>query len=288
LGSRASYNREDIVVHVEGTFEGYDGRSLYYQRWQPDGAPKAVLMVLHGFGEHSGRYGNVVDWFVPRGYAVHAFDQRGHGRSSGKRGYVESWAEYRDDLKAFLDLSHNGSPDVPLFLVGHSQGGLIVLDYVLHDPSRLAGVVSSAPILGQPGISPILVPIAKLLSRVWPSFTMEVRLDVTALARDVAVQQAYADDPLVHGKGTARLGTELTATMSWVRAHAAEVALPCLVVLGGADRLCPPDATRSFFKEMTIADRELIEYEGHYHEVFNDLGKETVLADVERWLESHL
>jgi alpha-beta hydrolase superfamily lysophospholipase len=246
------------------------------------------LIVLHGFGEHSGRYGNVVDWFVPRGYAVHAYDQRGHGRSSGKRGYLQSWAEYRDDLKAFLELSRNGNSDVPVFLLGHSQGGLIVLDYALREPSGLAGAVSSAPVLDQPGVSPILVQIAKLLSRVWPSFTMEVGLDVTALSRDVTVQQAYIDDPLVHGQGTARLGTELTATMDWVQAHAAEMALPCLVVFGNADRLCPPGATRTFFEGMTIADRELIEYEGHYHEVFNDLGKERVLADVERWLESHL
>jgi alpha-beta hydrolase superfamily lysophospholipase len=117
---------------------------------------------------------------------------------------------------------------------------------------------------------------------------MEVGLDVASLSRDAAVQQAYVDDPLVHGKGTARLGTELTATVSWVHAHAAEMALPCLVVLGSADRLCPPGATKAFFQEMTIADRELIEYEGHYHEVFNDLGKEEVFADIERWLDSHI
>jgi alpha-beta hydrolase superfamily lysophospholipase len=117
---------------------------------------------------------------------------------------------------------------------------------------------------------------------------MEVGLDVTALSRDPEVGRAYTADPLVHGRGTARLGTEMTRTMAWVQAHATQMALPCLLVLGSEDRLCPPAATRRFFEQMTTGDRQIIEYEGHYHEIFNDLDKEKVLADVERWLESHI
>lgn len=274
--------------HLEGTFTVQDGTELYYQRWQPEGECRAVLAVVHGFGEHSGRYGNVVDWFAPKAYAVYAFDQRGHGRSPGQRGYVESFAQVRDDVRAFLDLVHREGPDAPVFLVGHSQGGLIVLNYALHDAAGLAGVVSSGPVLSPPGVSPLLLQLSKLLSRVWPTFSMEAGLDVTALSHDQAVVDAYVNDPLVHGKAAARLGAEVMAAVAWTRDHAADMSLPCLIVHGADDRLCPPQASRRFFEDMTFPDKERIEYEGYFHEVFNEIGKEKVLADVEAWLERHL
>lgn len=274
--------------HFEGTFAEHGGLELYYRRWRPEGRPKAVLVVVHGHGEHSGRYGNVVDWFVPRGYALYAFDMRGHGHSAGKRGHVGSFAEFREDLRAFLDLVHREEPDTAIFLLGHSLGGLASLDYVLRDGSGVAGVVASGAVLSQPGIAPFLIFLAKLLSNVWPSFTLATGLDATALSRDTAVVEAYVNDPLVHGQGTARLGAELMATVDWTQAHAAELARPCLIVHGGADRLCDPAASRVFYENVTFADKERIEYEGYYHEVYNDLGKEQVLADVEAWLERHL
>jgi acylglycerol lipase len=274
--------------HLEGTFKGQGGLELYYQRWRPESAPRAVLALVHGFGEHCGRYGNVVNWFVPRGYAVYGFDMCGHGRSPGKRGYIESYADVRADVRAFLDLVHSQEPGAPLFLLGHSQGGLTVLNYVLHDPSGLAGVVASGPLLCPPGISPVLLQLSKLLSRVAPGLAMETGLDATTLSRDKTVVDAYVNDPLVHGKATPRLGTELTATINWTQAHAAELSLPCLIVHGGADRLCAPQASREFFEKITFADKERREYEGYFHEVYNDVGKEKVLADVEAWLERHL
>jgi len=261
---------------------------LYYQRWRPGGAPRAVLAVLHGFGEHSGRYGNVVDWFVPRGYAVYAFDMRGHGRSSGKRGHFENMAQIREDVRIFLDLVRQEEPDSILFLLGHSQGGLAALNYVLHDPSGLAGVIASGPLLEQMTISPAVVQILKVLSKVAPGFTVEAGLDVDALSRDTAVVRAYVDDPLVHGKMTLRMGTELMKAMAWTRDHAAYMALPCLLAWGSEDRLCAPQANLVFFESMTLDDKESLVFDGYYHEIFNDLGKEKVLADVESWLERHL
>jgi alpha-beta hydrolase superfamily lysophospholipase len=278
----------DRVDHFEGTFSGYSSLQLYYQRWRPESTPRAVLAVVHGFGEHSGRYGNVVDWFVPRGYAVYAFDLRGHGHSPGKRGYIESFEEIRGDVRTFLDLVHSQEPEGAVFLLGHSLGGLIVLEYVLRDGSGLEGVVASAPLLSEPGISPFLLLLGKVLSKVWPDLTLEVGLDVTALSRDTTVVEAYVNDPLVHGKGTPRLSTEIKVAIDWTQAHAADLALPCLVVYGELDRLCPTDASQVFSENVTIGSIERIGYEGYFHEVFNDLGKEKVLADVEAWLESHL
>lgn len=275
------------MTHFEATFRGHGDLELYYQRWRPEATPGAVLVVVHGYGEHSGRYGNVVDWFVPKGYTVYALDMRGHGRSEGKQGYVESYAEYRADVAAFLDLVRGEEPEQKIFLLGHSQGGLTVLNYVLHDSAGLAGVVASGPVLSPPGISPFLLWLSKVLSNVWPSLVLETGLDTRALSRDPAVEEAYINDPLVHGKGTPRLSTEVMDTADWTQAHAAQMELPCLIVHGGADRLSFPEASQRFFENITFDDKERIEYKDYYHEVFNDLGKEKVLADVEDWLERH-
>jgi alpha-beta hydrolase superfamily lysophospholipase len=274
--------------HLEAKFEGFDGLELYYQRWRPEGKPKAVLPVVHGFGEHSGRYGNVVNWFVPKGYAVYAFDLRGHGRSAGPRGYIRAWSEFREDVKKFLDLVHASEPEQPVFLLGHSMGGLIVLEYVLHHPEGLMGVISSGPVLAQVGVSPLLVILSKVLSSIAPRFTLNAGLDATAISRDQAVVDAYTNDPLVHGQGTPRLGTEMTKAFEWTQAHAAEMRIPSLIVHGSADRLAPPEGSRVFFENVTFADKERQVYEDYYHEVFNDVGKERVLAAVEAWIEQRL
>ncbi len=276
------------MEHNDGTFEGAGGLQLYHQSWTPEGAEQATLALVHGFGEHSGRYGNVVDYFTPRGYTVHAFDLRGHGRSPGIRGHVERWDMFRDDVRAFLALVRNQSPEAPLFLVGHSMGGLIVLEYVLRDPSGLSGVVASGPLLAQAGVSPILMMVSKLLSAIWPSLTLDVGLEAAALSRDGAVVEAYVNDPLVHGKGTPRLGTEIMRAYEWTQAHAAEMRIPCLILHGSADRLTSPEASRIFHERVTIEDKARKVYDGYYHEVFNDTGHEQVLSDVEQWIAGHI
>jgi len=274
--------------HREGTFEGAGGTALYYQCWHPGGEPRGVLVIVHGFGEHSGRYANVVNRLVPRGYAVYAFDHRGHGRSPGQRGYVNRWEEFREDVRAFLDLVRGQEPGRPLFLMGHSLGGLIVLEYGLRHPQGLRGLVASGPALAQVGVSPLLLLLSRLLSRVWPRFAMDTKLDATAISRDQAVVEAYVNDPLVHSMGTARLGAEMNAAMEWVNAHAADLQVPLLILHGSADRLVPPEASRAFFERVALADKERIEYQGFYHEPHNDVGWEQAVADLEAWLERHL
>ena len=207
--------------HSENTFSGFKGLKLYYQCWRPEGEPRTTLAIVHGFGEHSGRYGNVVDWFVPKGYAVYAFDLRGHGRSPGPRGYVSRWAVFREDVKAFLELVHEQEPGQAVFLLGHSMGGLIVLEYALHYPEGLTGVIASGPLLAQANMSPSLVTLSKILSGVLPWLTLDTKLDATSISRDPAVVETYVNDPLVHSLGTPRLGTELTRAIEWTQAHAA-------------------------------------------------------------------
>ena len=271
----------------ELTFVGHGGLELFYRRWRPDGTPRAILLIVHGHGEHSGRYTNVVDWFVPRGYGVYAFDLRGHGRSPGKRGALESFGEFREDVRAFLDLVRQVEP-APVVLVGHSLGGLIALNYALRGSDGLAGVVASGPVLCPPGISPVLLWLTKVLDKVWPGLVLDSGLDTTALSRDPAAVQAYVNDPLVHSKGSARLAGEMMREVAWTQAHAAEMDIPCLILHGGQDRLCSPRGSRSFIDKVTFADKEYVEYEGYFHELYNDLGKEKVLSDLQAWLERHL
>ena len=154
--------------HTEGKFAGADSTDLYYQCWKPIDGPRAVLAIVHGFGEHSGRYPNVVGHLVPRGYAVYGFDHRGHGRSPGKRGHINTWSEYRDDVRAFLQLIKQHELTRQVFLLGHSLGGLIVLEYVLRYPDGLKGVIASGPLLARARVSPVLAVLAKVLSRVAP------------------------------------------------------------------------------------------------------------------------
>jgi alpha-beta hydrolase superfamily lysophospholipase len=276
------------MQHMEGHFRGVNDLELYYQAWRPEAAPRAVLAITHGFGEHSGRYMNVVDYFVPRGYAVYGFDLRGHGRSPGKRGFIHAWSEYRGDTEAFLKMTAEKEPGRPLFLYGHSVGGLIVLEYVLHKPEGLKGVIASGPVLGAPGVSPFLLAISRILSVILPSFAMDTKLDATTISRDPLVVKAYQEDPLVHSIGTARLGTELNAATRWTQAHAQDIRLPLLIVHGAEDRLALPADSRRFFDHVTFADKERIEYPGGFHEPHNDIEHPKVMADIERWVKRHL
>ncbi len=275
------------MEHQEGQFAGEQGVTLYYQCWRPDGEPRAALVIVHGYGEHSGRYRNVVAHLVPLGYAVYSFDLRGHGRSPGRRGHVDSWDEFLQDVKAFIALVEDREPGRPLFLYGHSMGGLIALEYGLNYPAGLRGVIASGPALLQTGVSPALVFLSRILSRIMPRLGINTGLDPAGVSRDPAVVQAYRDDPLVHSMATPRFGTEMTAAQERTLAGAAGWTLPLLMVHGGADLLVPPEASCLFFDQVTISDKQRIEYEGGFHEPHNDTLHPQLTADLARWLEQH-
>ncbi|MFN6572111.1 alpha/beta hydrolase [Dendronalium sp. ChiSLP03b] len=279
------------VSHKEGTFRGVEGLELYYQSWYPEAKVKAVLAIVHGIGAHSGRYGNVVEHLIPKEYAVYSFDLRGHGHSPGQRGHINSWAEFREDLQAFLQLIKIQQPESPIFILGHSLGSVIVLDYVLRYPqeaSALQGVIALAPALGKVGVSKTRLILGYLLSRVWPRFTLSTGMDLSAGSRDEKVLAAYAQDELRHTLGSARLATEFFATAAWVNAHVTDWQLPLLILHGGADRVTLPEGGEIFYQQVTYADKLRIVYPEAYHELQNDLNYQEVLADLEDWLEQHL
>jgi alpha-beta hydrolase superfamily lysophospholipase len=273
--------------HREGTFAGEGELPLFYQAWLPlTGRPRAVLINLHGLGDHSSLYPSLASYFPPRRIAVYAFDMRGNGRSPGQRAYLQSWEEYRGDLHRFIKVVQGFEDALPLFLLGNSLGGLVVLDYALHHPQEMAGVIAAAPPLGEVGVPAYLMALGRVMSRVWPRFSLQVGMDLSGLARDPSVVETVLADPLFHRRGTARLSTEVTTAIERVQASAAELAVPLLILHGSADRMVPPDGSRQFFSKLRHPDREFREYPGAYHGLFADLNQQEVLGDLERWLEA--
>jgi alpha-beta hydrolase superfamily lysophospholipase len=215
-------------------------------------------------------------------------DLRGNGRSGGQRAYVERWEEYREDLAHFVALVRAEETASPIFLLGNSLGGLIVLDYTIHHPDGLRGVIAASPPLGRLGVPAPLLALGRVLSRVWPRFSLRTGMDLSALARDPVVTQTVLSDPLFHRVGTARLSTEVVLAIARVQAAAPGFPLPLLVLHGSADRMVPPEGSRQFVARVAHPDRELREYAGAFHVLFADLDRERVLTDVERWIEAHL
>ncbi len=277
------------MKHPEGFFKGVRDTSIYFQSWLPESEPKAVLLIVHGLAEHSGRYMNIVNHFVPLGYAVYGIDHLGHGKSNGMRVYVERFKDYTNTLKIYFDMIRRWQPEKPIFLVGHSMGGLISAVYLLDHQSELTGAVLSGAAGKVPHhITPVILAVGKMLSALMPRFGM-LGLEVDGLSRDPAVVQAYISDPLVHkGKITARLAAEMLKAMQRVSAEATKITLPIMVVQGSADRLVDPAGAQMLYDAVSSADKEIRIYDGFYHEVFNEPEHDEVLRDVEIWLAAHL
>jgi acylglycerol lipase len=275
--------------HQEGTFKGIRNESIYYQGWLPEGEPKAVLLIVHGLAEHSGRYMNLVNHFVPLGYAVYGVDHVGHGKSSGTRVYVERFEDYTDTLKTYFDMVRDWQPAKPVFLMGHSMGGLIGAVYLLDHQAELAGAVLSGPAVKVQGnVSPTVILVGKVISALMPKMGV-IGLEAEGVSRDPTVVQAYVNDPLVcRGKVTARLSAELVKAIRRVTAEAANIRLPILILQGSADRLVDPKGAQMLYNAVSSADKTIKIYDGLYHEVYNEPEHDQVLSDVEAWLEAHL
>jgi acylglycerol lipase len=277
------------MKHNEGNFRGVRNVNHYYQAWLPDGEVKAVLLVVHGLGEHSGRYKNVVDHFAPLGYAVYALDHIGHGKSEGKREMPERFEDFTETLTIFTHMVKGWQPGKPVFLVGHSLGGLIVTFYLLDHQADFKGAVISAPAIKiGASISPATITIAKLLSKVAPGMGM-LALDASAISHDPQVVSVYANDPLVfHGKTPARMAAEMLKAMLRVNAEMEKINLPFITVQGGDDKLVDPGGAQLLYDRANSKDKAIKIYPGLYHEVFNEPERAQVLGDVEAWLAKHI
>lgn len=274
------------MTHEQGKFEGARGAQIFQQSWLPEAEAKAVLLVVHGVGEHSGRYMNLVNHFVPLGYAVYGLDHIGHGQSDGQRVFVERFSDFTEPLKTYFDQIRAAHPDKPIFMVAHSMGGLIGCAYLLDHQSELAGAIVSAPAIKvSENISPVTILAGRVFSNLAPRMGL-LALDASAICSDPAVVQAYLNDPLVYnGKITARLAAEMLGAMQRVTSEVNTLRLPLLILQGSADQLVDPGGATMLYEQSASDDKTLKTYEGFYHEVMNEPGRAQVFADMEAWLE---
>ena len=282
------------MKHGEDHFLGFGSLQLYYQRWLPDKLPsRAVIVMLHGDFAHSGWYINLPQHEVPLGYAVYAYDRRGWGRSPGQRGYIDRWGENIEDLDAFLQLVRTKEPDCPIFLMGHTGSAPIVLEYAMQYPRGLNGVFCVSPVLSTGEAVPVpLRLLLHFLSKVLPHLTIDVRRRFNAqasyISRDPAFVKFIREDQLCNTKITPRWLTESESAMQHVMEQAADLQVPLLVLIGGADRNSSPETTKLYFQNVTIADKELREYPGAYANLLSETNYEEVLKDIDEWLDKHL
>ncbi len=276
------------MERVEGTLKGYGGIDLYYQTWRPARDDGACVVFVHGIGDHGGRHPHLVEALTSAGHTVTAPDMRGHGRSPGLRGHINSWTEYREDLRLVIGLASAARPDAPLFVVGHSLGGLIVLEYALHYPDGLRGVVAMSPALSTGGVPQWKLIASRVLDRVAPRLSMKVGLESGGISRDPSIKAADDEDPLCHPMASVRFGVETQKALAFTLGHAEELRAPLLIVHGTGDTVVPAGSSLSFFEKVRFRDKTRIEYPGAYHELDNDWAKDEALRDIVAWIAARL
>jgi acylglycerol lipase len=276
---------ESVLSPATQTFIGNKQRTIQLSAWVPPSA-HSVVVISHGFGEHSGRYGNVVAALGTAGYAVYAADHHGHGRSTGTRALIDTYTDLLDDLDRVIDIAQKDHPGKPIFLLGHSMGGSIALANALRNQSRFRGLILSGPAVTNDGIAAPLVILAPLLAKIGPRVPA-AKLDSAGVSRDPEVVRAYINDPLVfHGKIPTGTGGALIAASKRFASSLPSLTIPLLVVHGSADSLVPVEAGRTAHRLAGSSDKTIHVYEGLFHEVFNEPEHPKVLADVLAWLEA--
>lgn len=275
------------MEHREGRFEGAEGLEIFWQAWLPDGEPRATLVLVHGASEHGGRYGHVVDRLVPEGYAIWALDHRGHGRSEGRRAFLDRLDNVLADLDRFVDIVSAESPGSakPLML-GHSMGGCIATAYTLRHQEKLAALVLSAPLLTLGAASARTRAVSRALSRIAPGARL-FKVDSSKISRDPDEVRAYDEDPLVTRSGLpARTLSELVYAIDSFPGQARRLELPLLIMHGSGDQIVPVDGSTMLHDRASSEDKTMKLYDGLYHEMFNELedDRRRVLDDLSGWL----
>jgi len=274
--------------HREGELEGVGGIRLYRQSWLPDGPPRAVVVIAHGAGEHSGRYAHVAARLVDEGYAVYALDHRGHGRSEGPRAVIDRIDNAADDLDRLIMLAASEQPGVPLFLLGHSMGGTISVRHAMAHQDRLTGLILSAPLAALEAASPVTRLVARVLSALTPSLGL-FAVDPELVSRDPDVVKEYETDPLVHhDRLPARTIAELASAVESFPEAAGAITVPTLIMYGSGDHLVPPAGSMMLNDRIGAPDKKLNTYDGLYHEILNEPEQDAVMDDLCSWLRARV
>lgn len=265
-----------------------DGLKMFERIWEPDASPEAVMCLVHGLGEHIGRYEHVASFLTNAGFILAGFDLRGHGQSEGPKGHTPTYDHLMDDVADYLRETNKRYLTMSQFLYGHSLGGNIVVNYCLRRQPSLKGAVITGPAF-RPAFTPPAwkLMLGKWVYGLWPSLAMPNGLERAALSRDPAVVRAYEADTLVHDKLSARLGLDLLNSGEWALAHAKELSLPLLLMHGGGDRITSPQASEEFARAAG-KNCTLKIWDGLYHEIHNEPEKAEVLTNMATWIRDRL
>lgn len=274
--------------YQESTLKAFDGLNLYHQMWTPARAPKAVVNLVHGLGEHSSRYQYVAQKFTEAGYVLNAIDLRGHGKSEGARGYAPGFDTLVSDIEFLVKSGISAYPNLPQFVYGHSLGGSLALYYRLTSKQNVKGILSTSPLFKPGGKIPAAkVLFARIMSDIAPKVALANELDRAMLSRDGKEVRDYSNDPLVHDRITTRMGWELLKNGEWTFHHMREIRGPILIVVGTREKIV--DYQKIIDSVKGVEDRvELKIWEGLYHETHNEPEKAEVIGYNINWLDKHL
>lgn len=272
--------------HFESSYTTHDGKKLYLQAWMPEN-PKASLLLVHGLGEHSGRYAAFASKLAKAGIAVFTFDGRGHGKSaeSGVNTYFESAEDYLKDIEVLFGKGKNYIPGKPAFILGHSMGGGMVAALVLKTNLDVDGVILSSPAIQEADGTPkLLIAVGNLISKLAPKLKV-LKLDIEGISRIPEEVKKYREDPLVYQENVpARTGAEVLGLMKYVQENASQFNRPLLVIHGDADRLTNPKGSKLLFEKASSQDKTLKIFPGGYHELLNDLDREAAADLILNWI----
>lgn len=278
--------------HRESQFTGAAGKLVYTQTWLPDTPqtqPKALLLVVHGAGEHSGRYTHLAQYFCERGYGVAALDHIGHGKSAGQYGYIDRFSDFVETVEIYRQMLSAEFPTLPMILLGHSMGGLISAQLLLKQQHHfLACILTGPAIQTELEPSPVQIGVINGLAKVLPKLGV-LQLDASGVSRDPAVVEGYRQDPLVfHKKMSARLLSELFRSMNDIQKNAALISLPLLVLHGEADVMTAPAGSQFLYTAVSSDDKTLKIYPELFHEILNEPEHLDIFSDIANWCEQQL
>jgi alpha-beta hydrolase superfamily lysophospholipase len=271
----------------EETFKGIGDVSIFTRGWRPEGKARGVVVIAHGFNSHSGQYLWVADQLVADGLAVYALDHRGRGKSGGERFYVEKFADHVSDLATFIKLVKSREPGLPVFLLGHSAGGVISCLYTIENQSELAGLICESFAYQVPAPD-FAIAVLKGLSHVAPHAHV-LKLKNEDFSRDPKVVKAMNEDPLIAGESQpTQTIAEMARADDRLKKEFPAIKLPVLILHGTHDKATKPSGSQYFYDNAGSKDKTLKLYEGHFHDLLNDVGKEAVMADIVAWINARL
>lgn len=275
------------TIEEEATFAGAGNLTIAYRSWRTPSPPRGVVVIVPGFNSHSGYYGWTAEQLIALGVSVYAVDLRGRGRSDGERFYVSQFADYLSDVAAMVNLAARREPNLPVFLLGHSAGGVLACLYAVDHQASLAGLICESFAFQTPAPEFALA-VLKGLGHVFPHAHV-LRLKNSDFSRDPAAVALMDADPLIaHETQPTQTVVELVRADERLRTDFARITLPVLILHGTADKAAKASGSQMFFDNAGSADKTLKLYEGHAHDLLNDLGRETVVADILAWIGTRI